>query len=51
MKGELLIGMTAGIMVGAVACAIAFPYIQPELDRIMKKGKKAFSDKVEEMTE
>ena len=49
MKGGLFIGMTAGIMIGAVACAMAMPYMQPELDKIVKKGKKAISQKVEEL--
>lgn len=49
MKGNLIVGMLAGTMIGAVAAIIAMPYISPQVERLMHKGKSAISQKLNQM--
>ena len=49
MRGNLIVGMLAGAMIGAIAAMIAMPYVGPQVDRWMKRGKNIISNKLNEM--
>jgi gas vesicle protein len=49
MKGNIVVGMLAGTMVGAVAAMIAMPYISPQINKLMSQGKKMISQKLNQM--
>ena len=49
MKKSMMFGMVAGGIIGATAAMMAMPYIQPEMKRAMRKGKKAISNQFEKM--
>lgn len=49
MKGNIIIGMIAGTMIGAVAAMIAMPYISPQISKLMNHGKKMISHKLNQM--
>jgi len=49
MKGNILVGVIAGTMLGAVAAMIAMPYISPQINRLMSSGKKILSHKLNQM--
>ena len=49
MKGNIIVGMIAGTMIGAVAAMIAMPYISPQINKVMDQGKKMISQKLNHM--
>ena len=49
MKGNILVGVIAGTMIGAVAAVIAMPYISPQINKLMNQGKKMISHKLNQM--
>lgn len=49
LKGNLVVGMLAGTMIGAMAAMIAMPYISPQVERLMHRGKSAISQKLNQM--
>ena len=49
MRKSIMFGMVAGGIIGAAAAMVAMPYIQPEVKRAMRKGKKAISHQFEKM--
>lgn len=49
MKGNIVVGMLAGTMIGAVAAMIAMPYISPQINKLMSQGKKIISQKFNQM--
>lgn len=49
MRGNLVIGMIAGGIIGAAAAMIAAPYVQPQIRRVVSKGKQALSSHVNKM--
>jgi gas vesicle protein len=51
MKGNLVVGMLAGSVIGAAAAIIAMPYIKPQLNRIVSKGKTMINTHMGKMTE
>jgi gas vesicle protein len=51
MRGNLVVGMLAGSMIGAAAAIIAMPYIQPQLKRAVRKGRNAISTHMDKMAE
>jgi gas vesicle protein len=51
MKGNLVVGMLAGSVVGAAAAIIAMPYIKPQLNRIARKGRTAINTHMDKMVD
>lgn len=49
MRGNLVIGMIAGSMVGVAAAMIAMPYFQPQFNRAVKRGRKAINAHMDKM--
>ena len=50
MRGNLVIGMVAGSVIGAVAAMIAIPYVQPQIDRVVRRGRRAIDAQMDKMT-
>ena len=51
MRVNVLLGMIAGGAIGAAAAMIAFPYIQPQLKRAMRKGRRTINDHMDKIVE
>ena len=51
MRGNLVVGMLAGSIIGAAAAMIAMPYIQPQIKRAVRRGRNAIHAQVDKMTE
>lgn len=49
MRGNLVIGMIAGSMVGVAAAMIAMPYFQPQIKRAVRRGRKAIDAQMDKM--
>jgi gas vesicle protein len=49
MRGSMIFGMVAGSLIGATAALITVPYLQPEMQRIIRKGKRAMNHKMDKM--
>jgi gas vesicle protein len=49
MRGNLVVGMIAGGMIGAIAAMIAAPYVQPQIRRVVSRGKQAISTHMDKM--
>ncbi len=49
MRGNLVIGMIAGSLIGATAAVIAMPYFQPHFRRVVNRGRQAINDHVDKM--
>ena len=49
MRGNWVIGMIAGSVVGAAAVMIAKPYFQPKIQQAIKKGRKVINAKMDKM--
>ncbi len=49
MRGNIVIGMLAGTMIGAIAAMIAMPYISPQINKLMNKGKQMLTNKMNQM--
>ena len=46
-----MIGMAAGIMIGSVVAAVTLPYVQPEINKLMSRGKQAITNKMDELSQ
>jgi len=51
MKGNLVVGMLAGSVIGAAAAIIAMPYVQPQIKQAVRKGRTAINTHMDKMTE
>lgn len=51
MRGNIVVGMLAGSVIGAAAAIIAMPYIQPQLKRAIRRGRNVIHTQVDKMTE
>ena len=51
MRGNIVVGMLAGSIIGAAAAMIAMPYIQPQLKRAVRRGRNVIHAQVDKMTE
>ena len=51
MRGNIVVGMLAGSIIGAAAAVIAMPYIQPQLKRAVRRGRSAIHAQVDKMTD
>ena len=49
MRGNLVLGMIAGGLIGAAAAMIAAPYIQPQIQKVVSKGKQAINTHMNKM--
>ncbi len=49
MKMNLVIGMIAGSLIGATAAMIAMPYVEPQIQKVVKRGKKAINAHMDKM--
>lgn len=49
MRGNLIVGMIAGSLIGATAAMIAMPYFQPQLRRVVNRGKQAINAHMDKM--
>jgi len=49
MRGNLIIGMIAGSMVGVAATMIALPFMQPALNKVVRKGRRAVGQHLDKM--
>lgn len=49
MKGNLVIGMIAGSLIGATAAVIAMPYFQPHIRKVVNKGRQAINAHMDKM--
>ena len=50
MRGNLVVGMVTGSVIGAVAAMIAMPYLRPQIDRAVKRGKRVINAQIDKMT-
>lgn len=50
MRGNLVMGMIAGSVIGAAAALIAMPYFQPQISKVVRRGKKAIDTHMDKMT-
>ncbi len=39
MRGNLVMGMIAGTVIGAAAAMIAMPYVKPQIQRAVRRGR------------
>ncbi len=51
MRVNVLMGMIVGGAIGAAATIVAMPYIQPQMKRIIRQGRKAINTHMDKMTE
>jgi len=51
MRLNVLLGMIAGGAIGAAAAVIAFPYIQPQLKRAMRQGRRTINDHMDRIVD
>lgn len=49
MKGSMFLGMVAGSVLGAAATMIALPFMQPQINRAVRKGRRAVSRQLDKM--
>ena len=49
MRMNVLIGMIAGGAIGAAAAVIAFPYIEPQLKRAIRRGRRTINDQMDKI--
>ena len=49
MRGNLVLGMIAGSLIGATAVLIAMPYFQPQIKRAVSRGKQAINAHLNKM--
>lgn len=50
MRGNLVIGMIAGSVIGAAAAIIALPYVQPQINLAVRRGKRVIDSHMDKMT-
>ena len=51
MRMNVLLGMIAGGAIGAAAAMIALPYVQPQIKRAIRRGRRTINDHVDKMVE
>jgi gas vesicle protein len=51
MRVNVLMGMIVGGAVGAAATMIAMPYLQPQMKRMFRTGRRAINNHMDKMTE
>lgn len=51
MKVNVLMGMIVGSAIGAAATFIALPYIQPQMKRMVRQGRKTINNHIDKMTD
>ncbi len=51
MRVNVLMGMVVGGAIGAAATMIAMPYIQPQVKRMIRTGRRAINNHMDKMTE
>ena len=51
MRVNVLMGMIVGSAIGAAATIVAMPYIQPEMRRLVRTGRRAINNHMDKMTE
>jgi len=49
MRGSWTMGIIAGAMIGAAATIVAMPYIRPQVNRAIRKGKNAIDTHMNKM--
>ena len=49
MRGNLVLGMIAGSLIGATAALIAMPYFQPQIKKVVSRGKQAINAHMDKM--
>jgi len=49
MRVNMVIGMIAGSLIGATAAMIAMPYIQPQIRKVVNRGKQAINTHMDKM--
>jgi hypothetical protein len=49
MRGNLIIGMIAGSVIGAAAAMIAMPYVRPQIQRAVRKGRSVIDTHLNKM--
>ena len=49
MRGSWAMGMIAGAVVGAAATMVAMPYIRPQIQSAVQKGKGAMNTQMNKM--
>lgn len=51
MRVNVLMGMIVGSAIGAAATMIALPYLQPQMKRMIRQGRKAINTHMDKMTD
>ena len=49
MRGNLVWGMIAGSVIGAAAAVVAMPYIRPQIQRVVRRGRSAINTQMNKM--
>lgn len=49
MRGNLIIGMIAGTLLGAAAAMVAAPYVKPQIRRVVSRGRQAINTHMNKM--
>ena len=49
MRGNLVLGMIAGSVIGAAAAIVAMPYIRPQIQRVVRKGRNVIDTHMNKM--
>ncbi len=49
MRGSWAMGMIAGAMVGAAAAIVAMPYIRPQIQHAVQRGKTAIDTQMDKI--
>lgn len=49
MRASLVAGMIAGSVIGATAAMIAMPFFQPQINKVVKKGRRAINAQMDKM--
>lgn len=51
MRVNLIMGMIVGGAIGAAATMVAMPYIQPQMRRLVRTGRRTINNHMDKMTE
>jgi len=49
MKANIVVGMIAGSMIGAAAAMIAMPFFQPQINKVVRRGRRAIDARMDKM--
>lgn len=49
MKGNWVVGMIAGSVVGVAAAMVAMPYFQPQINRVVRRGRTVIDKAMDKM--